>query len=309
MKTEDIDKRIGMPDVDAEWAKFEREVIGKEASTTLSEGRAKSYKNIVLRGFSIAASIALVAGIFIFGNNAKDTEQLQAELTTPTQQPSVGADSCTSLAPQSIDETDDLHDGDATPMLATERRPSEELLATGPIVPEGVQSSAKESPATQPTESAPAQENSTETVYSCEEVMPQFPGGEAALKQFVEENLRYPDLAKEYGVGGRILITFIVDTLGQMNDIKVSRSNIKFNSARFTQEPADRQEQLKKQITEQMNEEALRIINLVSKLPRWTPGTQSGKPVRVRYSVPVTFRATEPDKTLAKTRIITISLA
>ena len=57
MKTEDIDKKIGMPDVDAEWAKFEREVIDKETP---------SHRNVMLWGLSIAASIALVAGIFLF---------------------------------------------------------------------------------------------------------------------------------------------------------------------------------------------------------------------------------------------------
>ena len=63
MKTEDIDKKIGMPDVDAEWEKFEREVIGKEST---------SHKSVIMWGLSIAASIALVAGIFLLGNASKE---------------------------------------------------------------------------------------------------------------------------------------------------------------------------------------------------------------------------------------------
>ena len=61
----------------------------------------------------------------------------------------------------------------------------------------------------------------------------------------------------------------------------------------FTQEPVDKQAQLKEQITKQMNQEALRILGIVSEMPRWTPGKQSGKPVRMRYTVPIIFRPSE----------------
>ena len=273
MKTEDIDKRIGMPDVDAQWAKFEREVIDADGT---------SHKSAMLWGFSIAASIALVAGIFLFGHTPKGTEQLQAGLTTPTQQ-------ATTQVPEENVESPDM---EVPAPTVTEPQSSEKMLA------ETTPSEVTET-TSQPTTSEPVQNNGTEKVYSCEEVMPCFPGGAAALKQFIEENLRYPDLAKEYGAEGRVIITFIIDTIGQMNDIKVIKSLIKFTSARFNQESADRQAQLKEQITEQMNQEALRILVLVSQTSRWTPGTQSGKPVRVKYYVPVIFRAPEPDVALA----------
>ena len=78
MKTEDIDKRIGMPDVDAEWAKFEREVIGQEA---------KSHKSIMLWGLSIAATVALVAGIFLlWNNNNEQTDEMLAKDTSKQEQ-------------------------------------------------------------------------------------------------------------------------------------------------------------------------------------------------------------------------------
>ena len=275
MKTEDIDKKIGMPDVDEQWAKFEREVIDTEGA---------SHKRIVIWGFSIAASIALVAGIFLFGHTPKETEQLQTELTAPTQQ-------VTTQVPEDKVESPDK---DVAAPSVAEPQSSEKLLAeTTPT--------EETETTTQPTTSEPVHNSSTEKIYSCEEVMPYFPGGPTALKQFIEENLRYPDLAKEYGAAGRIIVTFIVDTLGQMNDIKVIKSLIKFNSARFNQESADRQAQLEEQITEQLNQEALRIIGLISQTLRWTPGTQFGKPVRVKYNVPVIFRAPEPDVALAPT--------
>ena len=66
MKQEDIDKKIGMPDVDAEWAKFEREVIGQP----------KASRKPLYWGIGIAASIAIVAGIFLFGHDAEEPQQV-----------------------------------------------------------------------------------------------------------------------------------------------------------------------------------------------------------------------------------------
>ena len=90
MKTEDIDKKIGMPNVDEEWAKFEREVIGEDSGTQkLRNSEAQKLRNsrtIMLWGLSIAASIALVAGIFLFGN---DDKEQQEKVAAVTQQPAV----------------------------------------------------------------------------------------------------------------------------------------------------------------------------------------------------------------------------
>ena len=79
MKTEDLDRKIGMPDVDAEWAKFSREVIGQETA---------SRQGVVWWSMAIAASIALVAGIFIFGSETVEPESQIAQQTvkqTPPQ--------------------------------------------------------------------------------------------------------------------------------------------------------------------------------------------------------------------------------
>ena len=74
MKTEDIDKRISMPDVDAEWARFEREVIDKDANA----GRRSVYSWI--GGVAIAASVVIVAGLFFLNRNPKETEQILSPL-------------------------------------------------------------------------------------------------------------------------------------------------------------------------------------------------------------------------------------
>jgi len=86
MKTEDIDKRINMPDVDAEWARFEKEVIGRKAN---------SVKKIWLGGLSIAASIILITGLFLLGLDNKETKQILSEIeqrssiTEPSENQSV----------------------------------------------------------------------------------------------------------------------------------------------------------------------------------------------------------------------------
>lgn len=92
---------------------------------------------------------------------------------------------------------------------------------------------------------------------------PSFPGGQEAMLQFLKENLQWPDV--EADVQGRVIVTFVVETDGSLTDLKVVRGL----------DPA-------------FDKEALRIVK---SMPKWIPGTQNGQPIRVRYSVPVTFRA------------------
>ena len=96
------------------------------------------------------------------------------------------------------------------------------------------------------------------------EEMPKFPGGENAFNKFVASNLRYPVEAAEKGIKGKVLIHFVIGTDGLISNIKVALSVNKYLDA-----------------------EAVRIIR---KMPRWKPGRQSGKNVRVAYIIPVDFR-------------------
>ena len=75
MKTQDIDKKIGMPDIDAEWVKFEHDVIDAEV---------KSHKRVMLWGLSVAASIVLVAGIFLFGRGADEQAETMVAIAEKT---------------------------------------------------------------------------------------------------------------------------------------------------------------------------------------------------------------------------------
>ena len=257
MKQQDIDKKIGMPDVDKEWAQFERGVIDQKTTS----------RKPLYWGIGIAASIALVAGIFLLNHDA-EKQQAIAQQTTHTTETPLAADHHTAVA--ATDESVALPAKDEPVRMETEQRPRAELLAQ----------------ATPP---------SAETkVYDCGEIMPRFPGGDRALMEFIKSNMRYPDLAMEYGARGRVITTFTIDSLGYTSNYKVTKiMKLKYDTLRLSQESAERQQQLKQQIEQQLGEESLRILSL---MPRWAPASRFGRHVSMKYVVPVQFRATEVER-------------
>jgi Ca-activated chloride channel homolog len=102
-----------------------------------------------------------------------------------------------------------------------------------------------------------------DSVYFTVEAMPSFPGGEDSLKAFISKNLIYPKKAKEMGITGTVLVTFIVETDGTLSEIKIQKG-----------------------VNDDMDSEAIRIISL---MPKWAPGRQNGNTERVRVSIPVQF--------------------
>ena len=256
MKTEDIDKKIGMPDVDEEWAQFEREVIGQP-----SVSRKPLYW-----GIGIAASIVLIAGFFLFGHDTEEPQQIIAQQTTPTMQ----TPSAEETAIEEPNESLASPEKNVPNIVETKQRPSSDLLAQ----------------AAPPT--------TEETVYDCGEVMPQYPGGDRALVEFIKTNLKYPDLAMEYGARGRVIMCFLVDSCGYVSNIKPLKYLLKYDSLCMNRLPAERQVALKEQIKTFMGEEGTRILSLMPQ--RWTPGSMSGKNVSVRYNVPIIFNATDAER-------------
>lgn len=103
-----------------------------------------------------------------------------------------------------------------------------------------------------------------EKVFDVVEQMPSFPGGDAALFEYLSKNIRYPAIAEENGVQGRVIITFVVERDGHITDVKVVKS-----------------------VDPSLDKEARRVV---SGMPKWIPGKQNGSAVRVKYTVPVTFR-------------------
>ena len=101
-------------------------------------------------------------------------------------------------------------------------------------------------------------------VFVSVEKMPEFPGGDAALLKWIADNISYPTIAAENGVQGRVACTFTVNSDGSVTDVQVVRP-----------------------IDPNLDREAIRVLRL---LPKFKPGEQRGKPVRVKYSVPVRFQ-------------------
>ena len=96
------------------------------------------------------------------------------------------------------------------------------------------------------------------------ESMPQFPGGENRLRNYLQNNLKYPSQARKARVEGKVYVSFVVNSGGRVTDTKIIKG-----------------------IGEGCNIEALRVIN---KMPFWKPATQQGRPVSVRFVIPVYFK-------------------
>ena len=104
-------------------------------------------------------------------------------------------------------------------------------------------------------------------VYQIVEEMPSFPGGEQALIDYVSKNVVYPQEARDKEISGRVFVSFVVEKDGSVNEVKVMRG-----------------------IGGGCDEEAVRVIK---SMPKWKPGKQEGKPVRVSYMMPINFKLTE----------------
>lgn len=103
-------------------------------------------------------------------------------------------------------------------------------------------------------------------IFSAVEIEPAYPGGIDKLYNFLVNNIRYPDYARQNNIRGKVIIQFVVEKDGSLSDIKVIRSPDK-----------------------SLSDEAVRLVNL---LPKWRPGMQNGKLVRVMFTMPISFGST-----------------
>ena len=101
-------------------------------------------------------------------------------------------------------------------------------------------------------------------VYDVVEQLPEYPGGMPAMIDFLQTNMKYPKDAEKQKVEGRVLVMFIVETDGSVSDVKVARN-----------------------VFPSLDEEAVRVVEA---MPKWIPGKEKGKAVRVKFTLPVVFR-------------------
>ena len=129
-------------------------------------------------------------------------------------------------------------------------------------------------------------------IYDVVEQMPQFPGGDTGLMQFIARNIKYPEAATKHGVQGRVIVQFIVEKDGSLSNAKVLE-NPKGSGASPVVVTAMMPEKERQDAeshnagVQAMRDEAIRVVNA---MPRWSPGKQKGKPVRCKYVIPVTYR-------------------
>ena len=109
-----------------------------------------------------------------------------------------------------------------------------------------------------------AQTKKNDMVFDVVEVMPQFPGGQIAMMKYIMENMKYPEQAMKEGIQGRVTVRFIVEKDGSISDVKPVLS-----------------------VHPLLNKEAVRVVK---SMPKWSPGKHNGKPVRVRFNLPVMFK-------------------
>ena len=109
-----------------------------------------------------------------------------------------------------------------------------------------------------------AQTKKNDMVFDVVEVMPQYPGGQIAMLQYLMKNIKYPEQAMKEGIQGRVTVRFIVEKDGSISDVKPVLS-----------------------VHPLLNKEAVRVVK---SMPKWSPGKHNGKPVRVRFNLPVMFK-------------------
>ena len=120
------------------------------------------------------------------------------------------------------------------------------------------------------TPPAPAQQGrkqekvEEEQIFEFLEEMPEFPGGEKAMLKWLGDHVKYPAVAAENNIQGRVMVSFVVERDGSVSNVKVDRG-----------------------VDPSLDKEAIR---LVESMPKWKPGMQTGKPVRCRFRLPVTFK-------------------
>jgi protein TonB len=144
------------------------------------------------------------------------------------------------------------------------------------------------SPAVSPSENQ-SSEKDTEPeikVFASVEQSASFPGGDRACLTFIEENMRVPELATTYGVKARVIITFLVGKTGELSNIKVIRNNMTCDSTLISQLSEAEQTQIKEQLTQQLSDEAVRIVSI---MPRWRPAKINGETQEQRYILPIRF--------------------
>lgn len=210
-------------------------------------------KSWAFRGLGLILSAALVLMAFTYRgvyfkpiqkvketiNKHTEDEQIFEiqELETPPPPPP------TQLPPPVIEEVEEVDDEEEVPPVET--------------IDESLQDEI-DIPDEEPEEIVPTK------IFEVVEVDPAFPGGEAAMNKFINENFEYPEISREMGEQGKVFVQFVVYADGKIKDVKVIKG-----------------------VSPAIDKEAVRVVK---KMPAWSPGEQAGKKVNVRYIIPINVK-------------------
>ena len=128
-----------------------------------------------------------------------------------------------------------------------------------------IQQTSQTAPPPPPPAPQVNEESEEDVIFMVVEHMPEFPGGQQALFKYLADSVKYPEEAQKMGIQGRVICQFVINNDGSIVDVAIVRSS---------GDPS-------------LDNEAIRVIK---SMPKWKPGTHRGKPVRVKYTVPVNFR-------------------
>jgi hypothetical protein len=118
-------------------------------------------------------------------------------------------------------------------------------------------------------------------IYSDPYSYPSFRGGQKALFEFFDTNIKYPEEVTQTGIHGRVIISFVINEDGTLDGFKVVKNTLRNSEDSVCTDST---------IIRLFEEEALRVCRL---MPRWAPGKQNGQAVKVRYTIPILFRKNE----------------
>ena len=180
--------------------------------------------------------------------------------------------------PESINATEPENNGKVTEFTANNQKTRLAIAAGDSTVKKNEVSAIGKVKNTQPN----ATVRSNDPVFQVVEKMPQFPGGEAALMQFLQNSIRYPAEARSANAQGRCFVQFIVNSNGKINNAEIVKSSG----------------------NEALDKEALRVVN---SMPVWNPGTQGGERVNTRLTLPIAFKTSKPADTTPEGPLLIIN--
>ena len=231
---------------------------GKDIKKSNEANLEKNISLYFLMGTIVALSLIFVA--FEWGNReikvseietnqvieeVEDIEITQQDQNTPPPPPPPAAE----VTPEEIKIVDDnVETADVTMVSVDDALNKMQTSFTPPA----------------PVQRREEEEASENQIFEFLEEVPEFPGGPEKMMKWLNENVKYPAIAQENNIQGRVMVSFVVEKDGSVSNVNILRG-----------------------VDPSLDKEAIR---LVSAMPKWKPGRQTGKPVRARFNIPVTFK-------------------